>query len=85
MAWIKVTRERYLKFVKNYPKPLRFDCTNICEPPVGSYNDFSDGKVWPESIVAKEIQDWLGPNGERDTSNPGKFWKYLIDEGTRGD
>ena len=74
----KVTREEYFAFIRDYPNKLVFDCTGICEPPMGSYNDFTDGKKWPESIVAKEMRDWMGPNGEIDNSNPGKFWCYYI-------
>lgn len=74
----KVTRDEYVAFLRNYPNQLKFDCTGICEPPMGSYNDFTGGKVWPESIVAKEFRSWLGPNGERDTSSPGKYWEYFI-------
>lgn len=46
------------EFVKHYPVKLQYDATGICEPPLGTWNDFSDGKVWPESIVAKvNLQD----------------------------
>ena len=74
----KVTREDYLAFVSNYPNELEFDCTGICEPPMGSYNDFTGGLVWPESIVAKEFREWLTPNGEHDRSWPGKYWTYYV-------
>jgi len=49
----QVSREQYESFVASYPNKLSYDVTCICEPPMGSYNDFSDGKVWPESMVAK--------------------------------
>lgn len=74
----KVTREEYLKFIKNWPNRLDFDCTGICEPPMGSYNDFSGNLMWPQSIVAKEFREWEGPGGELDYSMPGKFWTYYI-------
>jgi len=74
----EVTRNEYLAHIRAWPNKLEFDCTGICEPPLGSYNDFTDGKVWPDSIVAKEIRDWIGPNGEVDKSLPGKFWRYYI-------
>lgn len=76
--FIEVSREEYLAFIRNYPNKLVFDCTSICEPPLGSYNDFSHNKVWPESMVAKEVRDWIGPNGESDNSKQGKFWSYYI-------
>lgn len=36
-----------------------------------SYNDFSDGKIWPESMIAKvilntEMKDFPGYQGEPD-------------------
>lgn len=74
----KVTREEYLAFINGYQNKLEFDCTGICEPPLESYNDFSGGKIWPYSMVAKASRNWLGPNGEIDSSNPGKFWSYYI-------
>ena len=79
----QVSRQEYIRFIKNYPRDLDFDCTGIFEPPLGTYNDFSNEKVWPESIVAKEIRDWMGDNGERDFDIPGKFWKYFIKEETK--
>lgn len=80
MDFIEVTREEYLAFIREYPRKLEFDCIGICEPPLGSYNDFSDGKVWPESMVAKEYRDWMGDDGEEDFSMPGKFWRYYIQQ-----
>lgn len=54
----KVTEEEFLKFITEYPKSkLEFDCFGACDPPLMSYNDFSDGKVWPESMVAKFTND----------------------------
>jgi len=56
--WKKVDKEEFEQFLIDYPKSrLEWDCTGICEPPLGSYNDFSDGKVWPESMVAKIVMD----------------------------
>lgn len=49
----QVSKEEFFKFVKKYPRKLEWDVCGICDPPLGSYNDFSDGKVWPESIVSK--------------------------------
>lgn len=82
MNWKQVTREEFEAFVRDYGKPLTYDVCQIPEPPLLSYNDFSWGKVWPESMVAKIVADWLGPNGEHDLSDslasPGKFWRYFI-------
>lgn len=47
-----VSKEEFESFVKNYPVKLEWDVTTICEPPLGTYNDFSEGKVWPGSVVA---------------------------------
>jgi len=74
----QVDRDEYFTFIDRYPCKLSFDCTGIVEPPMGSYNDFSKGDIWPRSIVAKESRDWVGPNGETDNSCPGKFWRYYI-------
>lgn len=49
----KVDKKTFSCFVKNWPNKLEWDCLCTCEPPLGSYNDFTTGKVWPESIVAK--------------------------------
>ena len=78
VKFIEVTHDEYVAFIKNWPNKLEFNCAGIFEPPLGSYNDFSNGKVWPESIVAKEVREWLGPNNIKDFSEPGKFWRYYI-------
>lgn len=49
----QVTKEEFDKFVSEYPNKLDWDVTGICEPPLGSHNDFTEGKVWPESMVTK--------------------------------
>lgn len=48
----EVKKEEFDNFVKNYPRPLDWNVTGICEPPLGSYNDLSLGK-WPDTMVAK--------------------------------
>jgi hypothetical protein len=50
-----VEKDEFDKFISSYPKPLVRDIARMCEPPMLSYNDFSDGAQWPESIVAKVI------------------------------
>tara|TARA_R110000764_G_scaffold227600_1_gene317804 strand:- start:370 stop:597 length:228 start_codon:yes stop_codon:yes gene_type:complete len=49
----KVTKEEFDKFVNEYPNKLDWNVTGICEPPLCSYNDFTNGKVWPKSMIAK--------------------------------
>lgn len=53
MEYKQVTKEEYLNALSNYPNKLEWDVTGICEPPMGSHNDFSEGKAWPESMVGK--------------------------------
>lgn len=53
MEFRQVTKIEFDHFIENYPIKLDYDVTGISEPPLGSYNDFSRGKVWPESMVAK--------------------------------
>lgn len=49
------TKEELDQFVKDYPRPLEVDVYGAGDPPIKSYNDFSSGKVWPESVVARVI------------------------------
>ena len=53
MEWKQVTKKEYQEMLNNYPNKLDWDVTGICDPPLGSHNDFSNGKVWPESMVGK--------------------------------
>jgi hypothetical protein len=55
MEFTKVTKEEFEQFLKLYPNSLNRDITGICEPPLMSYNDFTYGHFWPESMVAKCI------------------------------
>lgn len=50
-----VSKAEFDDFIDSYPNELAVDVTGICEPPLKTYNDFSDGKVWPESIVASVV------------------------------
>jgi hypothetical protein len=54
-GWRKVTEAEFDAFLAAYPEPLHCDVSGICDPPVASWNDFADGKTWPESMVAKRI------------------------------
>ena len=49
----KVTEQEFSEFVRNYPTPLDYDVCFVPVPPLGSHNDFSGGKVWPESMVTR--------------------------------
>jgi hypothetical protein len=49
----EVTKDEFVDFVKKYPNKLDWDVAHMVDPPMGSYNDFSDGKKWPESMIAK--------------------------------
>ena len=53
LTWIKVSKEDFDHYINAYPRQLEKDVTGICEPPLLTYNDFSGGRKWPESIVAK--------------------------------
>jgi hypothetical protein len=53
MNWKKVSKEEFNIFLANYPNKLEKDVAYFFEPPMLSYNDFSDGKKWPESMVAQ--------------------------------
>lgn len=49
----QVTKEDFEKFEIEFGSQLERNVTMICEPPLLTLNDFSDGKKWPESVVAK--------------------------------
>ena len=55
MKFKQVSKDEFVAFIKAFPAKLDYDVTGICEPPLGTYNDFRGGKVWPESVVAKII------------------------------
>jgi len=48
----KVTKEEFTRFLNSYPNKLSQD-----QYPeyMHSWNDFSEGKKWPESMVAKRV------------------------------
>ena len=53
--WRQVDRDEFDAFVRSYPSQLQVDVCAIGEPALRSYNDFSAGAVWPESMVAKML------------------------------
>jgi hypothetical protein len=71
----KVVKKKELdKFLADYPNKLVFDIYHVPDPPVGTWNDFTTGLVWPESIVAMVHFDRAGrPTGY-------KIWKASIAE-----
>ena len=67
----QVSKEEFDNFINAYPSKLDVDVTGMCEPPLKSYNDFSDGKVGFESVVAMvklntAMAGLPGYNGEPD-------------------
>jgi len=48
----EVSQEEFNRFIAEYPHPLERNVARMFEPEQLSYNDFSDGKKWPESVVA---------------------------------
>jgi hypothetical protein len=50
----KVSEEEFDLFLKRYPKIVS-DVNAAFEPPLITYNDFSSGEKWPESVVARRI------------------------------
>ncbi len=51
--WNRVNEATFNKFIFAYAGNLTTDIARMFEPPVMTYNDFSGGRVWPESAVAK--------------------------------
>ena len=48
-----VSEEEFKTFISNYPRKLRFDCCDIADPPLATYNDFELADRWPYSIVTR--------------------------------
>ena len=51
----KVTVDEMNAFLKAYPNQLVQDVALMYEPPLLTFNDFTDGSVWPESVVVSVI------------------------------
>ncbi len=60
-SFTEVSQLKFVNFLAQYPRKLELDTTGICEPTMRSYNDFSDGVVWPQSMVAKVKLNHDGP------------------------
>jgi len=68
--WKGVSREEFQSFVSRYKPKLVYDVCGIFDPPIGSYNDFSCGKSWPDSVVC-----YISLGG---ISCPGNPYEYFI-------
>ena len=55
MKRIKVLKEEFDIFVKDYPKKLEVGISRVCEPEIKSYNDSTKGSFWPECEVARIV------------------------------
>jgi hypothetical protein len=51
MKFDKVNQQQFEEFIKTYPCRLERDVYGAFEPPLVTYNDFTEGN-WPESVVA---------------------------------
>ena len=51
-GFIAVDREAFIEYINKYPNILKKDVAGMFDPPIISYNDFTDSNEWPDSIVA---------------------------------
>lgn len=51
--FVRVSKEEFDSFVKNYPVELQEHWIEFCTPPIITWNDFSSGKQYPDTIVAR--------------------------------
>lgn len=53
----QVSKDEFERYISEYSKSKNIklvkDIAGMFEPPLLTVNDFSEGKVWPESIIAK--------------------------------
>lgn len=49
----QVSVDEFRRFIHDYPNELVCDVSGIGEPPLVSYNDFTTGLKWLESMIAK--------------------------------
>jgi hypothetical protein len=59
----EVNQKEFLIFVDN--KNLETHVCRIVEPIQVQFNNFSSGKIWPESVVAYFYDDYLEDNKRR--------------------
>ena len=82
----QVSKAEFDAFTSGYGKPLRRSVIRICEPAeLWVHDDSIQSSYAAASIdkevdtrVAKIVYDWLGPNGEVDHEEPGKFYRYYV-------
>ena len=67
--WKSVSREEFKSFVSRYKPKLFYDVCGIFDPPIGSYNDFSGGKTWPDSMVC-----YISLGGGSHIDNPNEYF-----------
>jgi hypothetical protein len=63
--WREVSKEEFDRYISEYPLPLEKDVIHICEPPLLTYNDFSDGKMWPAMVAKAQLYDGSEYHGGR--------------------
>ena len=59
---VEVSKEEFINFINNYPRPLDRDVCGISDPPLISYNDFELANRWPDSIIASTFLYDDNPN-----------------------
>ena len=75
----KVSKEQFDEFVENYPNELIVHTTHIITPPIRTYNDFSAGKEYPDSIVAAITLEYMDDDGNFVNDDEAeKLWLYSI-------
>lgn len=68
--WTSVSRIEFRSFVSRYKPKLVYDVCGIFDPPIGSYNDFSGGKAWPDSVIC-----YISLGGKGDST---ESYEYFI-------
>ena len=61
----EVTKPEFDEFIRSYPSDLEINIANYYDPPLKTYNDFSDGKSWPDSVVALVVLNESYPTEEQ--------------------
>lgn len=78
MQFKEVTKPELDAFLASYPRKLVSDVATMGEPPIVSFNDFSDGNSWPKSIVAKTVLNEAGYPNADGTVKPNTHWVRVI-------
>lgn len=78
---VKVTKEKFDKFIKDYPSILDTWDT-VEELRIRYYRDLSlpmEKSTYPfHNVTAQISMFWRGDSGEFDDKNTRKFWKYYL-------